>query len=127
MPKLITLATICVIREGKRVFPEINKPFNYTDAEVARIKRVSPTALRTPINEEAATEGVADEFETGTPDKGGEDDGGKKAAKPTATKTPKRSAKQKAAEKTAKPEAADDEDDDDGSVDDDATDEDEDI
>ena len=127
MPKLITLATICVIREGKRVFPEINKPFNYTDAEVARIKRVSPTALRSPINEEAATEGVADEFETGTTDKTGETDGGKKAAKPTATKAPKKTAKQKAAEKTADPDAAADEDDDDGSVDDDATDEDEDI
>jgi hypothetical protein len=127
MPKLVTQATVCVIREGKRVFPEIGRPFNYTDQEVARIKRVSPTALRVPVNEETATEGVADEFSTKTTDKSGEVEGGKKAAKPTANKTPKRTAKQKAAEKTADADAADDEDDDDGSVDEDATDEDEDI
>jgi hypothetical protein len=126
MPKLVTQATVCVIRDSKRVFPEIGKPFNYTNAEVVRIKRVSPTALRTPVNEEAASEGVADEFETGATDKSGEKDGGKK--KPTATKTPKRTAKQKAAAKTADPDAADDEDDDavDEDGDDDAS-EDEDI
>lgn len=123
MPKLVTQATICVIRDGKRVFPEIGKAFSYTDQEVARIKKVSPTALRTPVNE-SETAGVGDEFETKAADKSGETDGGKRKA--TAAKTPKKTAKQKAAEKTADPDAADDEDDDD-SVDEDAADEDEDI
>lgn len=113
--KLVTMATVCVIRDGKRVFPEIGKTFPYTDEEVKRIKAVSPTALRNPVNE-SDSEAVGDEFSTTATDKTGETDGGKK--KPTATKAPKKTAKQKAAEKTADPDAADDEDDD--SVDDDA-------
>ena len=117
--KLVTMATVCVIREGKRVFPEIGKAFAYTDEEVKRIKAVSPTALRNPVNESDSAV-VGDEFSTGAVDKSGETEGGKKTAKPTATKAPKKTAKQKAAEKTADPAAADDEDaDDDASEDED--------
>ncbi len=51
MPERITLASIVVIRDGKRVRPELNKPFNYTKEEITSILEGHPAALRKPINE----------------------------------------------------------------------------
>lgn len=51
MLNLIVLASVAVVRDGKRVYPEPNKAFDFTAAEVEAIKRAHPAALRAPVNE----------------------------------------------------------------------------
>jgi hypothetical protein len=51
MPKRIPLQTIILVRDGKRVVPEIGKAFDFTSDELASIKEVSPDAVRAPVNE----------------------------------------------------------------------------
>lgn len=68
MPERITLASIVVIRDGNRVRPKLNEPFNYTKEEITSILEGHPAALRMPINESKAKadepEDQADEPET---------------------------------------------------------------
>jgi hypothetical protein len=59
MPKLVPLNTIIVRREGKRIKPEIGKPFDFTAEEVAHINQVSPTSLRKVVNETGGGTGGA--------------------------------------------------------------------
>lgn len=51
MAKRIPVQTVVVVRDGKRVTPEIGKPYNFTDAEIADFDRLSPGAVRKPTNE----------------------------------------------------------------------------
>lgn len=51
MPKRVPNASIVVIRDGKRVTPPLGKAYDFTKAEIESITRVSPGALRKPVNE----------------------------------------------------------------------------
>lgn len=53
--RMITLTTVFTSRNGKRVQPEIGKPFDYTDEEIAGLKGQTPPALRRVINETLPT------------------------------------------------------------------------
>lgn len=54
---LVPLSGTVVVREGKRVRPEIGKAFEYTDDEITSLKNAG-AKFRAPQNEEP-TEGVA--------------------------------------------------------------------
>lgn len=112
MPKLVTQASVCVIRDGKRVFPEIGKAFPYTAQEVERVKRVSPTALRKPLNESApVAEPEADEERQDVGDAESTNDTAPEGtAEATSNKNPKTApakAKNKTVKKPAEPETDD--------------------
>ncbi|HLP70324.1 MAG TPA: hypothetical protein VK181_22690 [Rhizobium sp.] len=54
---LVPLSGTVVVREGKRIRPEIGKAFEYTDDEITSLKNAG-AKFRAPQNEEP-TEGVA--------------------------------------------------------------------
>lgn len=64
MPKRIAVHTIILHREGKRVKVSPGKPFDFTPAELADIKKNSPDSIRVPVNEAspATEEKNASEF-----------------------------------------------------------------
>lgn len=103
--KRVVNESVTVIRDGKRVSPERGKAFSFTAEEIEYFDRVSPRAIRKPVNESVA--------ETEEPVEGGDtgDDATApdQTAKPTAKRTPRRGAN--AAEKKAVAEAETDEDD----------------
>jgi hypothetical protein len=117
MPKLVTQATVTVIRDGKRVTPPIGKSFNYTTDEADYIRKQHPLGLRKPVNEDAP---LSDDRPAGgeSEQEAGAQDVGK-----TANISPKGKKGKKA---KGKPIAADETVDDDD-ADDNAADEDEDI
>lgn len=45
MPKRIPLQTIILQRDGEKVVPQLNKPFDFTDAELASVTRLNPDAI----------------------------------------------------------------------------------
>lgn len=45
MPKKIINESITVVRDGKRVSPEIGKPFDLTDDEIKQLKAIRPQAF----------------------------------------------------------------------------------
>lgn len=47
MAKYLVKNQIVLVRGSDRVKPEIGKPFEFTDAEVASIKKIDPTAIST--------------------------------------------------------------------------------
>jgi len=48
---LIVTQSVTVVRDGKRVSPEINKVFAFSEAECRQITGANPQGLRKPINE----------------------------------------------------------------------------
>lgn len=56
MPKRVALSAIGVSRDGKTVYPEIGKAFNFTSEEltdIAKLEKASGTLLvRKPVNED---------------------------------------------------------------------------
>lgn len=53
MAERIVNSPILVVRDGKQVEPVIGKPFDFTDAEIKEIEKLTPTALSKPVAEEA--------------------------------------------------------------------------
>lgn len=47
MPLRTPMQSVVVIRDKKRVTPEIGKPFEFTKEEVAEIEEMNPDALST--------------------------------------------------------------------------------
>jgi hypothetical protein len=76
MAKRLVKKGVTVVREGKRVRPEINKNFDFTADEIERIVGVDPTALGKA--DSGAEDGEAETASTG--DTGKSDEGGKKPA-----------------------------------------------
>lgn len=50
----VPVQSIVVVRDGKQVTPDLDKPFNFTAQEVEDIERVNPSAMRKPIVEKSA-------------------------------------------------------------------------
>ena len=98
--------SVTVIREGKRVSPEIGKSYPFTEAEIEYLDRLSPAATRKSVNEDPID--AEEEVEGG--DTGDDETAPDKNAKPTATKTPKKG--KKAAAKKAEADEDEEEDDD---------------
>lgn len=53
--KKVPLIRVGVLRDGKTVYPEIGKPFHFTEGEVSDLQKLSEAAgqdyLREPVNE----------------------------------------------------------------------------
>lgn len=60
MPKHVPLVSTVVVRDGKRHYPTVGKPFNFSDEEVKTIKALHPTGLRKPVNESAVDDEIDD-------------------------------------------------------------------
>lgn len=77
--KVVT-QTVVVVRDGKRVIPEIGKPFKFTAEELKELKANAPDAFREPVDEselqrmtgQVETQG---EHETQGPAQGGNPEG----------------------------------------------------
>lgn len=54
MPTKFVQQAVCVVRDGKFVYPPTGKSFAFTDKEVEEISEMNPTALRDPVNEASA-------------------------------------------------------------------------
>lgn len=50
----VPVQSIVVVRDGKQITPDLDKPFNFTAQEVEDIERVNPSAMRKPIVEKSA-------------------------------------------------------------------------
>jgi hypothetical protein len=61
MPKMFVNSAVALSRDGKRLLPPVGKVFNFTADEVKEITRLSPRALRVPINESGETEASEDD------------------------------------------------------------------
>jgi membrane protein involved in colicin uptake len=59
MATKIPLTSIGVTRDGKTVFPEIGKPFEFKADEVKDLDGRDPPVWRNPVNETAADDGAA--------------------------------------------------------------------
>lgn len=59
MPKFVPVQGVIVHREGKSVVAPLDKPFDFTDAEVADILAMQPGAIREVIVESAPDAPVA--------------------------------------------------------------------
>lgn len=46
MPKRIPVQGVIVQRDGKSIMPPLNKPFEFTDAEIAEIGDINPKAIK---------------------------------------------------------------------------------
>lgn len=53
MAKLVPTVSVIVVRDSKRIKPEIGKGFDFTADEVKDINTLHPGALRKPVNETA--------------------------------------------------------------------------
>lgn len=60
MPKKVPLISVTVFRDGKAKEAPLNRPFDFTEDEVAEIESMAPGSLRDPIVEVAATSVSAD-------------------------------------------------------------------
>lgn len=58
MPLKMPAQNIKVVRDGQPVWPEIGKPFDFTDDEISEIEEANPEALM-PVNVREAREIVA--------------------------------------------------------------------
>lgn len=54
MTSMVVNARITVVRDGKRVTPEIGKTFDFTAEEVEAMNATLPGGIRKPINESKA-------------------------------------------------------------------------
>ena len=63
MPIRIPVQSVKVIREGKSVFPKLNKPFEFTAEEIAVLTAANPVCLRKPIVEATAAAAAQVEVE----------------------------------------------------------------
>jgi len=98
--------SVTVIREGKRVSPEIGKSYPFTEAEIEYLDRLSPATTRKSVNEDPIDADAEEEVEGG--DTGDDETAPDKNAKPTATKTPKKGKKAAAKKAEADEEEEDD-------------------
>lgn len=57
MAQRIVNQTVIVVRDGKRVVPQIGQPFDFTPAELKDIEALQPSAVRKLINESEAKDG----------------------------------------------------------------------
>lgn len=85
MPKRIPTCTVIVQREGKNFKPAIGKPFDFTADEIEEINNVMPSALRKPVNEEAAPESKPPAAPQGKQPQGGKPQADKGGKQPTKT------------------------------------------
>lgn len=109
---IVAGASVVIVRDGKRVPIQAGGGADFTDDEIAAIKKATPGALRKPINEgrgKSKVEDDADESEDG--------EEGKTAKTPA--KTGKSKGKAKAPKAPAEKPAADADDGDDGDEDED--------
>lgn len=100
----VVMQSVTVVRDGKRVTPEIGKPFPFTNAEITYLDKNAKGALRKAVNEDADMETPGEEPEGG--DTGDDATAPDQKAKATATRTPRRGAN--AAEKKAAAKDAED-------------------
>lgn len=73
MVEKVPVQTIILSREGKRVVPEIGKPFKFTQEELKQLKADAPDSFRDTVVEAATA--IPGQFETGGPAQGGNPDG----------------------------------------------------
>lgn len=106
MIRRVVTQNVTVVREGKRVTPEMNKAFDFTADEIEYLDRVSPAASRRAVNESPADAALEDPEggDTGTDETA--PDGNKK---PTANKAPKRGGKKAAPAKEEPEDESEDE------------------
>lgn len=96
MPKRLVKKGVTVIRDGRRVRPEVGKAFDFTKEEIEGLKEADATALGTVEETKNAEDGTATAAATSTPTPSAEQsqakakDGKKKA---TATKSDAENAK----------------------------------
>lgn len=108
---IVAGASVVIVRDGKRVPIAAGGGADFTDDEIAAIKKATPGALRKPINEGRGKSKVEDDESEDDADEG-------KTAKTTA-KTGKSKGKAKAPKASAEKPAADADDGDDGDEDED--------
>ncbi len=53
MPKRIPVNAVQVVRDGKLIQAPLGVPFDFTAGELEDIKRLTPGAVRAPVNEGA--------------------------------------------------------------------------
>lgn len=94
MKRLVPLESVVVVRDGKRITPPLNQPYDFTDAEADALAASRPEAVRKPVNEGE----VGDEMLDLPEDDGGEGDDAIHEANATAAQATKR---RKAAKKIA--------------------------
>lgn len=70
MKRLVPLESVVVVRDGKRITPPLNQPYDFTDAEADALAASRPEAVRKPLNEGV----VGDEMLDLPEDDGGEGD-----------------------------------------------------
>ena len=66
MPKRLVKKGVTVVRDGRRVRPEINKGFDFTKEEIDAINETDATALGTAKEAEGVEEGTAEVASTST-------------------------------------------------------------
>ena len=66
----VPVQSIVVVRDGKQVTPDLDKPFNFTAQEVEDIERVNPSAMRKPIVEKTEAKAPAAGKRAGKADEG---------------------------------------------------------
>jgi hypothetical protein len=66
MPKRLVKKGVTVVREGRRIRPEINKGFDFTKEEIDAITETDPTVLGSAKDAEAVEDGTAEVASTST-------------------------------------------------------------
>jgi hypothetical protein len=85
MPKRLVKKGVTIVREGKRVRPEVGKGFDFTADEIERITEVDPAALGSAKEATAAEDGEAETASTTTTSSAEGSQAGAKGGKKAAT------------------------------------------